>query len=97
MAAGQLGKGVPGGLKEMPEPPYSRGSWWWRPGTANLIYCHFTAQTARALAGDKVLRGVFLGKGGERVPCWSSEPTAAWTTGTPASGTNLAVVAGLSQ
>lgn len=31
-------------------------------------------QAAQVPAGDVVLRAIFLGKGGEGVPCWSSRP-----------------------
>ena len=56
MAAGQLGKGFPGELEEMPAPPYSRGSWWWRPGPANLIYCHRVPSQRGQLRSQLVTR-----------------------------------------
>lgn len=56
MAAGQLGKSFPGGLEEMSEPLYSRDSWWWRPGPADLIYCHRVPSQHAQLRSQVVMR-----------------------------------------
>lgn len=99
MAVGQLGKSFPGGSEEMPEPPYSRAGQWWRPGPADLIYRHRVPSQRGWLRPQLVTRhyvAFSFSKGGDRVPCPRSEPTAAQTMRAPGSGTDLAVATGLS-